>query len=124
VTAMLEGLKILVVEDEFLIATLIEDILETSGCVVAGPVSRLAAAIDAAEREDCAAAVLDVNLAGQRTDPVAEILSRRNIPFLFVTGYASDGLPREHAGRPRLHKPFRIGELLRMLGELVKAPDA
>jgi len=124
VTAALEGLKILVVEDEFLIATLIEDILKMSGCVVAGPVSRLAAAVDAAGREDCAAAILDVNLAGQRIDPVAEILSRRDIPFLFVTGYASDGLPREHAGRPCLHKPFRTGELLRMLAELVKAVGA
>lgn len=121
-TAGLEGLRILVVEDEYLIATLIEDVLEMSGCAVAGPVSRLAAALDAAARENCAAAILDVNLAGQRIDPVAEILSQRNIPFLFVTGYAADALPKEHAARPCLHKPFKTAELLSTLSSMIAGP--
>jgi CheY-like chemotaxis protein len=120
----LEGLRILVVEDEFLIATLIEDMLETSGCAVAGPVSRLPAAVEAASREECAAAILDVNLAGQRIDPVAEILSQRDIPFLFVTGYAADALPRQHAERPCLHKPFKNVELLAALCRLVSGRGA
>jgi CheY-like chemotaxis protein len=119
VTATLEGLKVLVVEDEFLIASLIEDVLQTSGCVVVGPVSRLPGAVEAATREECAAAILDVNLGGQRIDPVAEILSRRNIPFVFVTGYATDVLPKPHAERPCLRKPFKTRDLLSALSNVV-----
>jgi CheY-like chemotaxis protein len=120
VTVTLDGLRILVVEDEFLIATLIEDVLEMSGCVVAGPVSRLPAAVEAAGHEDCAAAVLDVNLAGQRIDPVATILAERNIPFIFVTGYATDVLPQQHANRPCLRKPFKTTDLLAAICDAVK----
>jgi CheY-like chemotaxis protein len=94
-TAALEGLRVLVVEDEFLVATLIEDMLTFAGCVVSGPVPRLAEALDAVHGGTFDAAVLDVNLAGDRIDPVADVLSRRNVPFVFVTGH---GWP---AGRVR-----------------------
>src|SRR5882724_2298726 len=86
-TASLEGVRVLLVEDEYLVAALIEEILEIAGCIVTGPIPRLAQAVDAADHEACDAAVLDVNLAGERIYPVADILSRRNIPFVFVTGY-------------------------------------
>src|SRR5271165_695797 len=98
-TAPLQGRRVLVVEDEFLIAVLIQEMLESVGCLVSGPISRLAEALDAAGREDCYAAVLDVNLAGDRIYPVAEILSRRNVPFVFVTGYGQSVLPTEYARR-------------------------
>ena len=65
-TAALEGLRILVVEDEFLVATLIEDMLVAAGCVVAGPVPRLSEALEAVDHETFDAAVLDVNLGGDR----------------------------------------------------------
>jgi DNA-binding response OmpR family regulator len=119
-TAPLQGLRILVVEDEFLVAMLIEDILESAGCVVSGPVPRLAEALDAAGREVCNAAVLDINLAGERIFPVAEILSRRNIPFLFVTGYSTGALPGEYAERPRICKPFKIADLLDTLSNIAR----
>ncbi len=76
-TASLEGVRVLLVEDEYLVASLIEEILETAGCIVTGPIPRLAEAVDAADRERCDAAVLDVNLAGERIYPVADILSRQ-----------------------------------------------
>jgi CheY-like chemotaxis protein len=60
-TASLEGVRVLLVEDEYLVASLIEEILEIAGCVVTGPIPRLAQAVDAADREACDAAVLDVN---------------------------------------------------------------
>jgi DNA-binding response OmpR family regulator len=101
-TAELEGLRVLVVEDEFLVATLIEDMLVAAGCVVAGPIPRLSEALDAVNSRTFDAAVLDVNLAGHRVFPVAEALSRRNVPFVFVTGYGSGVLPGEYAERPRL----------------------
>jgi len=121
-TAALEGVRVLVVEDEFLVATLIEDMLESAGCVVAGPISRVAEALDAVGHECYDAAVLDVNLAGDRVDPVAEALSRRNIPFVFVTGYGIGALPGEFAGRPRLCKPFKMSDLIDTVSRLVNVP--
>jgi CheY-like chemotaxis protein len=119
-TAPLQGLRILVVEDEFFIAMLIEDILEIAGCTVAGPVSRLPEALDAARSETCDAAVLDINLAGERIFPVADILSGRNVPFVFVTGYTAAALPAEYAGRPRVCKPFKMADLLGALSGLME----
>lgn len=119
-TAALEGVRVLVVEDEFLVATLIEDMLSSAGCVVSGPFPRVAEALDAVDQGTYDAAVLDVNLGGDRVDPVADALSRRNVPFAFVTGYGTVGLPGEHADRPRLCKPFKMADLLGMLTSLVK----
>ena len=121
-TGALQGQKVLVVEDEFLVASLIEEMLETAGCIVAGPIPRVAEALDAADHEDCDLAVLDVNLGGDRIDPVADVLSRRNVPFVFVTGYGAGVLPEAYAGRPRLCKPFKMNELLGVLASLVKPP--
>jgi len=119
-TATLEGIRVLVVEDEFLVATLIEEMLQSAGCVVLGPVARVAEALDAVDHETYDAAVLDVNLGGDRIDPVADALSRQHIPFMFVTGYNTGGLPGEYAARPRLSKPFKMADLLGTLMGLLK----
>jgi two-component system, chemotaxis family, sensor kinase Cph1 len=104
-TAPLQGRRVLVVEDEFLVAMLIQEMLETAGCLVSSPISRLAEALDAAGREDCDAAVLDVNLAGDRIYPVAEILSRRNVPLslsqVMVKVRCRWSTPRDHASASR-----------------------
>jgi CheY-like chemotaxis protein len=121
-TADLEGVRVLVVEDEFLVATLIEDVLEASGCVVSGPIPRVTEALDAVNHESYDAAVLDVNLAGDRVDPVADALSQRNIPFVFVTGYCTGGLPGQFAGRPHLCKPFKMADLVEALSRLINPP--
>jgi len=121
-TAGLKGARVLVVEDEFLVASLIEDMLESAGCVVSGPMPRVADALKAVNQESYDAAVLDVNVAGARIDPVAEALSRRNVPFMFVTGYGNVALPAEFAERPHLGKPFRMDELLGTLLRIVKTP--
>ena len=119
-TAALQGVKVLVVEDEYLVAPLMEDMLASAGCVVAGPIPRLAQALDAANSEACDVAVLDVNLAGERVYPVADILAQRNVPFVFVTGYGV--LPGEYANRPRLCKPFKMADLLDTLSDIVRTP--
>ena len=119
-TAPLEGVTVLVVEDEYLVAALIEDMLDSAGCVVRGPIARLAEAVDAASRETCDVAVLDINLAGERIYPVAEILSRRKVPFVFVTGYSNGVLPDKFAECPRVRKPFKMMDLLGVLSGLVK----
>jgi len=116
----LKGVKVLVVEDEYFVAILIEEILESAGCIVMGPIPRLPEALDAVDHHDCDVAVLDVNLAGERIDPVADALSERHVPFLFVTGYGATALPSEHAERPHIGKPFRTNELLGAVSSVVK----
>ena len=121
-TDALEGVRVLVVEDEYFVAILIEEILESAGCIVTGPIPRLRETLDAAHHDDCDAAVLDVNLAGERINPVADVLAERNVPFVFVTGYGANALPSEYAERPHLCKPFRMGDLLCTLSNVVKPP--
>ena len=118
-TAELRGVRVLVVEDEYLVAILIEEILESAGCIVMGPIPRLREALEAVDHDDYDAAVLDVNLAGERINPVADALSERNVPFLFVTGYGANSLPSEYAERPYVCKPFRMAELIGALSNVV-----
>jgi CheY-like chemotaxis protein len=117
--APLKGLKVLVVEDNYLIATLIEQILITAGCIGLERIPRLAQATEAARCGAYDAALLDVNLSGERVYPVAEILSDRNIPYLFMTGYSVEHLPAEYIERPKLRKPFKPEQLLGALSNLV-----
>jgi DNA-binding response OmpR family regulator len=112
----LAGKRILVVEDETMVAMLIEDMLAELGCEIVGPAMRLDHALQLAETAAIDAAVLDINLGGERSDPVADILERRRVPTLFVTGYGQAGRP----GRSDriLQKPYRqaeLGEALRTL---------
>jgi CheY-like chemotaxis protein len=120
-TAALEGLKVLVVEDEFLVALLIEEMLESAGCVVIGPIARVPEALDAVDHDACDAAVLDINLAGERVDPVADALSNRNVPFMFVTGYGVNGVPGDYLDRPHICKPFKMAELLGTISRLINS---
>jgi DNA-binding response OmpR family regulator len=122
-TVALEGARVLVVEDEYLVAALIEQMLESAGCIVMGPIPRVTEALDAVNDDDYDAAVLDVNLAGERINPVADALSERDVPFMFVTGYGANALPREYAERPHIGKPFRMAELLGMLSSILKCND-
>tara|TARA_R100001143_G_scaffold62349_1_gene65458 strand:+ start:529 stop:924 length:396 start_codon:yes stop_codon:yes gene_type:complete len=102
----LTGIRVLVVEDEGMVAMLIEEMLEDLGCVVVDSVARLAKASSVARTIDVDLAMLDVNIAGQLVFPVAAILRDRNIPILFSTGYGVSGLQGEFALLPVLHKPF------------------
>ena len=118
----LEGLRVLVVEDDYLISLLFDDMLTSAGCVVVGPLPRLTDALEAAAKERCDAAVLDVNLGCERVYPVAKILAERHVPFIFVTGYSGDALPREYAEQPRIAKPFKAAQLLGALSNLIEMP--
>jgi CheY-like chemotaxis protein len=115
---VLAGRRILVVEDEMMIAMLVEDMLLELGCSVVGPVHALAEALDLA-RSDAGldAALLDVNLAGEPVFPVADALRERGVPAIFSTGYGDAGLRDVDRGAPVLQKPFRAGDLARALGE-------
>src|SRR5260221_5964824 len=106
----LQGLRVFVVEDEALIALMLEDLLAAFGCGVVGPLARLAAAQRAAQSRDFDCAILDVNINGEPVYPVAEILSERGIPFIFVTGYAKSGVGRRLTGRPDFRHSFKPRE--------------
>lgn len=107
----LNGIRVLVVEDEGTVAMMIEEMLTDLGCVVVASVARLAKAADIASSIEADLALLDVNIAGQLVFPVAEILRDRKIPFLFSTGYGASGLQAEFAHHPVLHKPFSLKDL-------------
>jgi CheY-like chemotaxis protein len=117
-TNNLAGLKVLVVEDEMMVSMLIEDMLTDLGCTVVGPASRLEEAIQLVRDADLDCAVLDVNLGGQPIFPLADILREKGAPFAFATGYGDAGLRDIDKGSPVLQKPFREGDLARVLGEL------
>jgi len=117
-TPVLAGRRILVVEDEMMIAMLVEDMLLELGCSVVGPVHALAEALELARSEPgLDAALLDVNLAGQSVFPVADALREKGVPAVFSTGYGDAGLRDIDRGSPVLQKPFRAGDLARALGE-------
>lgn len=102
--------RILVVEDEIMIAILIEDMLETLGCDVVGPASRLDEALRLAREVAFDAAILDVTIRGGQSFPVAEVLQERNIPFVLASGYGEWALPEAFRGNTRLQKPFTATE--------------
>lgn len=106
-TQPLNGRRVLVVEDESLVAMLLETILEDMECVPIGPVSNIedgeAMARDTADLD---AALLDVNVAGRQVFPVAEALRARGVPFVFSTGYGEGGLPDEWRDAVTVQKPF------------------
>jgi CheY-like chemotaxis protein len=114
----LKGLRVLVVEDEMMVSMLIEDMLAELGCEVVGPASRLDEALAIAKEAELDCAVLDVNLGGQPIFPLADLLRERGRPFAFATGYGDAGLRDVDRGSPVLQKPFREGDLARVLGEL------
>lgn len=116
--AKLDGLRVLVVEDEMMVSMLIEDMLADLGCTVVGPASRLDEAIALADEAELDCAVLDVNLGGQPIFPLADILRSKGVAFAFATGYGDAGLREVDRGSPVLQKPFREGDLARVLNEL------
>ncbi len=116
------GRRVLLVEDEALIAMNVADMLDALGCIVVGPASRVGEAFTVIEAAgDIDAAVLDVNLDGQPSFSVADALVERGIPFLFATGYGARGLRDDLRGRPVLQKPFRLRDLRKALAEVLPA---
>nr|CAD6629942.1 response regulator [arsenite-oxidising bacterium NT-25] len=108
-------IKVLLVEDEGFVALMIEDMLEDLGCEVVASVARLKEACSIASTAELDLAVLDINLGGERSFPVAIILQERGVPFMFSTGYGAVGLPAELSASPVLTKPFSAKALEEML---------
>ncbi len=122
-TDPLQGLRVLVVEDEALVAMLIEEYLSEFGCVIAYSARRVANGLESVSAGGIEAAVLDVNVAGQSVSPIAQALDEKKIPFLFASGYGARGVDARWASRPVLQKPFSSNDLrLALLASLESHP--
>ena len=107
--------RVLVVEDEVIVGMLLEDMLGELGCEVAAMSTRLEEALQLARTLDIDLAILDVNLRGTQSFPVAEVLAARGVPFLFATGYGATILKLPYSGTPTLQKPFQLEDLRQIL---------
>jgi len=117
----LEGVSVLVVEDEGAVALLIEDMLEDLGCQVAECAASVSEGLTLAETATFDVALLDVNLAGSRVDPIAAVLRRRGKPFAFASGYGAAAVPVGFETAPVLAKPFSQADLERVIRHAIGA---
>jgi CheY-like chemotaxis protein len=123
----LQGARVLIVEDDAIIAMMVEDMLTDLGCEIVGTAARLDAAVEKAKTLTLDLAMLDVNLDGAETFPVAEILSQRGVPFVFATGYGAHVTAGRFQDAPTLQKPYESRSLeqalTRALGSAGQAPQ-
>lgn len=119
----LTGLKILVVEDNFMIASSLKRMLQSWGCDVLGPVPSVEEAVQIIEDDDISGGILDINIRGGTSAPVAARLRNKGLPFIFITGYSSPHLlPDELLEAQRLHKPLTDTVLRSILEEQFLSP--
>jgi CheY-like chemotaxis protein len=109
------GPRVLVVEDEAMVAMMLEDMLLDLGCAIVGPAATLQAGLTLARAAAIDAAVLDVNLSGDKAFPIADALAERGVPFVYATGYGRAGLRAEDAARIVVQKPYSLDDLARHL---------
>lgn len=111
-------LRVLVVEDEMMIALMLEDMLSDLGHDVVGLAMRLPQALAMAREAAIDMAILDVNLDGRLSFPVAEILAARGVPFFFATGYGSAGVEPPFKDYPVIKKPFETKDLVSAIAKV------
>src|SRR4030081_2019607 len=113
----LKGCRILVVEDEYLVAADLTASLEALGAEVVGPAASVNQALSLLENHGgrLHGAVLDINLRDERVYPVADVLTARGVPFVFTTGYDAAVVPRAYSDAPRCEKPVDRARLIRCL---------
>lgn len=116
---MSDAKSILIVEDEAMIGMMLEDYLDALGYRLHGLAASVDEACAMASKGGFDAALVDCNLQGEKSWPVADILAQQDIPFIFATGGMADDLPSTHADRPTLAKPFTIGAVERALGKVL-----
>ena len=109
------GGSVFLVEDEVMIRMMVADMLGELGYSIAAEAGEISEAIRLAQSIEFDLAILDVNVNGKVISPVADLITARNRPFIFATGYGSSGLPEEYRDRPALQKPFQIETLARMI---------
>src|ERR1700736_5015337 len=113
--------SVFLVEDEVMIRMMVADMLEELGFSIAAEAGEINEAIRLAQSAEFDLAILDVNVNGKMISPVAELITARNRPFIFATGYGSSGLPEEYRNRPALQKPFQIATLARLIDSALRS---
>jgi CheY-like chemotaxis protein len=108
VTERLHGRRVLIVEDEYLLAQDMADYFDDIGAEVLGPAATVADALALINSAEVQGAILDVNLRGERVYPVADVLRQKQIPFVFASGYGGELEPPAYAGVPRCIKPVEL----------------
>lgn len=121
-TELLAGRRVLVVEDEMMVLINIEDALADFGCTSVAVAATVDQALTLIRTRDFDVALIDVNLGGQTSYPVADALATRGVPFVFSTGYSDPGLGGDHRHRPVLQKPYRDAQLAEVLAGLLGRP--
>jgi CheY-like chemotaxis protein len=119
---LLSGRRILVVEDEMLVLIMIEDMLADLGCTSVTSAATVEKAVALTNAQVFDAAILDINLNGNDSHPVAEALTARGVPFVYSTGNTDHGSTDGYSGRPVLKKPFKFEELVTILTRVKLAP--
>jgi CheY-like chemotaxis protein len=116
---VLAGKRVLIVEDDMIMALVVEDFLLECGCVPVGPCANVANALETVGSQVFDLAVLDVNLAGETVYPVADALTKRGIPFLFTSGYGDQAIPAGHGNWMVCAKPFSGQDLVTKLSGIL-----
>ncbi len=114
------GGSVFLVEDEVMIRMMVADMLDELGYTVAAEAGEINEAMRLAQSTEFDLAILDVNVNGKVISPVAELIKAKNRPFIFATGYGSQGLPEEYRDRPALQKPFQLETLAKMIETALK----
>lgn len=115
----IRGARVLIVEDEALVGIMLEEMLEELGATVTAHALRLEEGMSLAADCDVDAAVLDVNLSGVRSYPIADKLRERGIPFVFATGYGAAILTGQYENDRLIHKPYSLADLERALRDMI-----
>jgi DNA-binding response OmpR family regulator len=113
--------RVLIIEDEMLIALMLQDMLEDVGLIIAGVASSLTGGLDLARSADAQLAILDINLNGEEAYPIADVLRGRGIPFIFSTGYGTGNTKADIYAVPQVVKPYQQ-DVLRVAIEAAFAP--
>jgi DNA-binding response OmpR family regulator len=117
------GARVLVCDDNLLMADVVAEFLRECGLEPMGPVGRLESAMRMARERALDGAILDINLNGRPCFPVCAVLSARSIPFIFLTGYPHAAVPIEYRGAPLVAKPFESNEMKEILARMLGLPQ-
>src|SRR5438270_10386790 len=113
----LAGKRILLIEDSPVVGPFTAELLEDLGCEVVGPAPNMATARDLAERATFDGAMMDIHIRGERVFPLCEVLEAKGLPFVLTSGYADWQMPDKWNDRPRLQKPYKLGQVHEALSE-------
>ena len=118
------SVSVFLVEDEPSLMYVLEESIRSLGCAVGEKAEHLPEALERAQSNAFDVAMLDVNLHGQESFPVADVLMERGIPFVFTTGFGATKLPDRFKRAPVMEKPFRLKDIRRAISELQAATSA